>query len=69
MKEFKPIEAIQSAYLCITTAQSDCDMALLKYRQEMWADSHTWVENAISQLMSAKYKLWIHEQEQAEANK
>lgn len=69
MKGMTPIEAIQSAYLCITTAQSDCDMALLKYRQEMWEDAHTWVENAISQLMSAKYKLWMHEQEQTEASK
>jgi len=69
MSNSKPIPTIQSAYLCIQTAKSDCNTALYKHEQGMWADAHMWVENAISQLMSAKYKLWMYYLEQEEASK
>jgi len=54
----KSIPAIQSAYLCIKTARSDCETAMFKYERAEWADAHMWVENAISQLQFSKYQLW-----------
>lgn len=54
------IPAIQSAALNIGTAARDADSALECWDDEKWAASVMWINNAISQLESARAKISAH---------
>lgn len=60
MSDTAPIPAIQSAYLNIGTAISDCQWARLRWEDEEWEDCVTWISNAIAQLESARAKIQKH---------
>lgn len=55
-----PIPAIQSAVLNIGTAASDCGSARDAWIESNWADAVMWINNAISQLESARAKIEAH---------
>jgi hypothetical protein len=55
-----PIPAIQSAVLNIGTAASDCGSARDAWIESNWADAVVWINNAISQLESAREKIEVH---------
>ena len=55
-----PIPAIQSAVLNIGTAASDCGSARDAWIEANWGDAVMWINNAISQLESARAKIKSH---------
>ena len=55
-----PIPAIQSAVLNIGTAASDCTSASDAWIDANWDDAVMWINNAISQLESARAKIQSH---------
>lgn len=55
-----PIPAIQSAVLNIGTAASDCVSARDAWIESNWDDAVMWINNAISQLESARAKIEAH---------
>ena len=56
------IPAIQSAVLNIGTAMSDCESARDAWIEANWNDATMWITNAISQLESAKAKIYAHQE-------
>ncbi len=54
------IPAIQSAAINLGTAGRDTDMALECWDDNNWADALVWINNAISQLESARAKIVAH---------
>lgn len=54
------IPAIQSAALNLGTAARDADNALECWDEEKWDDAVMWINNAISQLESARAKIMTH---------
>jgi hypothetical protein len=54
------IPAIQSAMLNIGTAASDCGSARDAWTDANWDDAVMWINNAISQLESARAKIEAH---------
>ena len=56
------IPAIQSAVLNIGTAMSDCESARDAWIEANWNDATIWISNAISQLESAKAKIYAHQE-------
>lgn len=56
------IPAIQSAVLNIGTAMSDCESARDAWIESNWNDATMWLSNAISQLESAKAKIYAHQE-------
>jgi len=59
--EVAPIEPIQSAYLNMSTAIADIQTALMEWESEHWNKSVQWIDFAIHQLSSAKYKIQAHQ--------
>ena len=59
--EVAPIEPIQSAYLNMSTAFADIQTALMEWESEHWNKSVQWIDFAIHQLSSAKYKIQAHQ--------
>lgn len=56
------IPAIQSSVLNIGTAMSDCESAREAWIEGNWNDATMWISNAISQLESAKAKIYAHQE-------
>ena len=56
----KEIPAIESAVINIGTAASDCGSARDAWIESNWADAVMWINNAISQLESARAKIEAH---------
>jgi len=54
------IPAIQSAYLNLGTAKSDCDWARRYWVIENWPDALMHIREAIAQLESARAKIEAH---------
>ena len=54
------IPAIESAYLNIGTARSECDWARMSWMSESWTDAVMHISEAIAQLESAKTKIEAH---------
>jgi hypothetical protein len=54
------IPAIESAYLNLGTAKSDCDWARHYWVLENWPDALMHIREAIAQLESAKAKIEAH---------
>ena len=54
------ITAIESAVINIGTAASDCGSARDAWIESDWADAVMWINNAISQLESARSKIEAH---------
>jgi len=57
-----PIPAIESAILNIGTAVNDCEWAKSKWIDGEWNDCTMWISNAISQLESARAKIYAHQE-------
>jgi len=55
-----PIPAIQSAYLNLTQTQRDCEWAKDAYGDDRLPDCLMWIDNALSQLQSARAKIAAH---------
>lgn len=56
----EPIPAIQSAYLNLKTAIADSESAMCEWEVCQWPSAVMWIENAQSQLASAKAKIEAH---------
>lgn len=64
MKE--PTESLNSAFLCMGTAQGDVESARDSWVEERWNDTIMWIDLAIKQLESAKAKVEAHINESGE---
>jgi hypothetical protein len=59
-----PIPALESSVLNIGTAVNDCEWAKSKWIDGEWDDCVMWINNAISQLESARSKIQAHQKEE-----
>jgi len=66
LKTSEPLPPILSAVLKIGTAMSDCESARDAWIDANWSDATMWISKAITQLESAKAK--IYAQQESEAN-
>lgn len=64
MKE--PIESLNSAFLCMGTAQGDIEAARDSWIEERWNDALMWINFSMRQLESAKAKVEAHINESGE---
>ncbi len=59
------LPAIESAYLNMQTARRDCEHAQNAWALDNWDDSVMWINNAISQLESARHKIKSYQESNA----